>query len=226
MDLVAKAFPHIRARTMSGRPWRSCPSCAARTWTPASSSMLFRRGRTARRLPPAPRPAPLRHRAVRPRPVPTGSRWNGRSRGSGWSRPTRTTSRCSACSSSTCSGSGCSRRCATRVDEIARIDGEKVDLDARPARRPGDVRADPHLGHARLLPDRVARPARAAPEVPAHRVRGPDRRHLAVPAGAGEVGHGLPVPERRHGLEPVDYAHPSLGRRWPRPTASSSTTSR
>ena len=70
------------------------------------------------------------------------------------------------------------------LDEIARTEHVKVDLDAIDAGRRADVRADPGLGHARLLPDRVARSARAPPEAPAHALGGPDRRHLAVPARA------------------------------------------
>src|SRR4029453_14152565 len=43
--------------------------------------------------------------------------------------------------------------------------------------------------------------ARAPAEAPADPVGGPDRRHLAVPAGAGQVGHDqpLPAPARRDG---------------------------
>ena len=82
-----------------------------------------------------------------------------------------------------------------------------------PARRPGHVRADPALRHARVLPDRVARPARAAAEAPAHAVGGPDRRHLAVPSGAGEVrhDHAVPAPARRDGGADVRPPGPAAG---------------
>ena len=80
------------------------------------------------------------------------------------------------------------------LDEIARTDAIKVDLDEIPTDDPATfelIRASDTLG---LLPDRVARPARAAAEAPAHRVERPHRRHLAVPPGAGEVRHDLAVP--------------------------------
>ena len=75
------------------------------------------------------------------------------------------------------------------LDEIARTTGEKVDLERIPLDDPSTFDVDPRLRHARLLPDRIAGPARAAPEAPAGRVRGSDRRHLAVPARPGQVGH-------------------------------------
>ena len=58
-----------------------------------------------------------------------------------------------------------------------------------PPRRRADVRADPRLRHARVLPDRVPGPARAPAEAPADALGRPDRRHLAVPARTGEVRH-------------------------------------
>ena len=38
----------------------------------------------------------------------------------------------------------------------------------------------------------------------------PHHRHLAVPAGTGEVRHGHAVPAGRHGWAPADYLHPTL----------------
>ena len=60
--------------------------------------------------------------------------------------------------------------------------------------------ADPLDAHPRLLPDRVARPARAGRQVRPGDLRRPHHRHLAVPARPGEVRHGHPVPARPAGL--------------------------
>ncbi|CAA9343948.1 MAG: Error-prone repair homolog of DNA polymerase III alpha subunit, partial [uncultured Nocardioidaceae bacterium] len=61
--------------------------------------------------------------------------------------------------------------------------------------RPGEVDQDP-----RLLPDRVAGPARAGRQVRAGDLRGPHHRHLAVPARAGQERHGAAVPRGPAGL--------------------------
>ena len=86
------------------------------------------------------------------------------------------------------------------LDEIARTTGEKVDLDRIALDDERHVRDDPRLRHARVLPDRVARPARAAPEAAADALRRPDRRHLVVPARAGEVRHDPAVPASAVGV--------------------------
>ena len=97
---------------------------------------------------------------------------------------------------------------AHALDEVVRVDGETVDIDAIAAGRRADLRADPQHPHARHVPDRVARAARAGRQVRAADVRGPHHRHLAVPARAGEERHGHPVP---HGPERL------AGRRLPAP---------
>ena len=116
---------------------------------------------------------------------------------------------------------------AHALDEVARVDGETVDIDADPARRPDDVRADPQHPHARDVPDRVAGAAGAGRQVRAADVRGHRHRHLAVPARAGEERHGHPVP---HGPERLagDGLPAPRPRVLPsrRPPGSSSSTSR
>ena len=72
---------------------------------------------------------------------------------------------------------------------------------ARAVRGRRRVRHDRPRRDHRLLPDRVARPARARRQVRAARVQRPCHRHLAVPAGAGEVRHGGAVPARPERLE-------------------------
>ena len=80
-----------------------------------------------------------------------------------------------------------------------------------PLRRPGDVRADPVDAHPRLLPDRVARSARAGRQVRAGDLRRPHHRHLAVPARPGQVRHGdaRSCGPGRAG-RPPQYLHPDL----------------
>ena len=83
---------------------------------------------------------------------------------------------------------------AHALDEVAA--GRRRDPRHRrdPAGRRTDLRADPQHPHARHVPDRVARAARAGRQVRPADVRGPDHRHLAVPARPGEERHGHPVP--------------------------------
>ena len=177
-------------------------------------------GRRAPGRVPAPhRAASLRHRAGRPRP--------GRARAAGAQRgrPSH-------------DPGGQGRRRAAGLPEArhprradALVDAPRARRDrphhrregrprADPAGRRADVRADPRLRHPRVLPDRVARPARAAPEAAAHAMGGPDRRHLAVPARPGEVRHdpALPPPARRAGA-PGLRPPGSAARRCRRPTA-------
>ncbi len=100
---------------------------------------------------------------------------------------------------------------AHAVSEAARVDGVGIDLDdhaAGAARRRGDIQADPHHPHPRLLPDREPGPARAHRQVRPGALRGPHHRHLAVPSRAGQVRHDRPVPRGAARLE---------GRRVPPP---------
>ena len=90
---------------------------------------------------------------------------------------------------------------AHALDEIERTTGERIELDDHELDDPATfalvaVGADP-----RLLPDRVARPARAHRQVRPGDLRRPHHRHLAVPARPGEVRHGHPVPAGPAGLE-------------------------
>ena len=107
---------------------------------------------------------------------------------------------------------------AHAIDEVARVDGETVDIDAVPRDDPSDLRADPQHPHARHVPDRVARAAGAGRQVRAADVRGPHHRHLAVPARAGEERHGHAVP---HGPERLARRRstrtPTSSSRWRRP---------
>ncbi len=148
--------------------------------------------RTARRLPPARRAASLRDRAGLARPggacaprtlrerAPDGPGRQGRRRAARLPEA-RHPRRADALVDAARAGRD---RAHHRREGRPRTD---------PARRSGHVRDDPRLRHARLFPDRIAGPARAAPEAPAGRVRGSDRRHLAVPARPGQVGHDPPV---------------------------------
>ncbi len=74
---------------------------------------------------------------------------------------------------------------AHALAEIERVEGVRVDLDAaRTLRRPRHLRPDRQGGNARLLPDRVARPAGAVGQVRPGRLRRHHHRHLAVPSRA------------------------------------------
>ena len=96
-----------------------------------------------------------------------------------------------------------------------------------PARRPGDVRADPVDPHARHVPDRVTGSARAGRQVRARDVRRHHHRHLAVPARAGEKRHGDAVPRGATGLEAAAATCTrTCATRSSRPAVSSSSTSR
>ena len=92
---------------------------------------------------------------------------------------------------------------AHAVDEIERLEGVRD----RPRRRdPGALRRRADVPHdlavedPRLLPDRVAGPARAGRQVRHRVVRGHHHRHLAVPAGPGEERHDHALPRRQAGL--------------------------
>ena len=191
-------------RPPPGAPRHQPAHAAARAAVP--------RGRAPGRLPAPHRAAPVRHRPVEPRAGRPGAARAERE------RPPDDPGRQG-------------RRRAARLPEARRPGHPDALVDApRPGRdradhrregRPGpdrdrrhpDVRADPRLGHARLLPDRVARPARAAPEAPAHPVGGPDRRHLAVPSRAGEVRHdpAVPAPPDGHGGAGLHPSRPAPG---------------
>ena len=94
--------------------------------------------------------------------------------------------------------------------------GRRRRPDPGAARRPGHLRADRPHEDPRLLPDRVARPARADRQVRPRDVRRHRHRHLAVPARPGQVRHGharscrpgrggatgLPAPGARAGAAP------------------------
>ena len=93
---------------------------------------------------------------------------------------------------------------AHAVAEIQRVDGVRDRPRRRGSRcrsttrRPSTLisqRQDP-----RLLPDRVARAARAGRQVRHRLVRRHHHRHLAVPAGAGQERHDHAVPRRQAGL--------------------------
>ena len=123
-------------------------------------------------------------------------------------------------------------RGADAVVDRARPGRDRPDPRRRPrprldhARRRGRLQADPHVADARLLPDRVAGPARAPRAAPAADVRGPDRRDLAVPAGPGEVRHGEPVPRPAPRLSVARVPRTRVSSRSSgRPAASSCTTS-
>ena len=108
---------------------------------------------------------------------------------------------------------------AHALDEVVRIGGEPIVLDAVAAGRPGHLRDDPHHPHPGLLPDRVTRPARADRQVRPRDLRRHHRGHLAVPARPGEVRHGHPVPAGAAGLggRRPDPSRPRAGdRRDPR----------
>ncbi len=81
-----------------------------------------------------------------------------------------------------------------------------------PLRRPGRLRHDRPPRHARLLPDRVARPAGAGRQVRPRDLPRPHRRHLPLPSRPGEVGHDHPVPGGAAGLGaariPAPQPHP------------------
>ena len=83
---------------------------------------------------------------------------------------------------------------AHAIYEVQRVDHETGRHRRRSARRPDHLRADPQHPDAGHVPDRVAGAAGAGRQVRAADVRGPDHRHLAVPARAGEERHGHPVP--------------------------------
>ena len=96
---------------------------------------------------------------------------------------------------------------AHAVAEIQRIDGLEIDLDDEaqvPLDDPATYDADPLGQDPRLLPDRVAGPARAGRQVRARDVRGHHHRHLAVPARAGQERHGHALPRGQAGLEDAD----------------------
>ena len=101
---------------------------------------------------------------------------------------------------------------AYALDEIARVDGPdavraggthptrptstppRPDRPGRrPARRRGDVPADPHHPHPGLLPDRVARPARAGRQVRAAR-RSPTSSSTSRCSGPGPVKSDMVTP--------------------------------
>ena len=64
IDVIAKAFPHIRARSIQRRPGRAARAARQRAGHPAADRM-FRARRAARRAAPARRHAPVRGGAVR-----------------------------------------------------------------------------------------------------------------------------------------------------------------
>ena len=206
VGVVAKAFPHISARHLREGLER-LPELQGHQPADAPARSAVPGGRTARRLPPAHRAASLRDRAGQPRPgaacaprtlrerAPHGPGRQGRRRAARLPEA-RHPRRADALVDAARAGRD---RAHHRREGRPRTD---------PARRSGHVRADPRLRHARLLPDRIAGPARAAPEAPARRVRGSDRRHLAVPARPGQVGHDPPVHRAADGAATA-HLHPS-----------------
>ena len=231
IDAVAKAFPHIRANQVHAA-LRDLPGAAGQ---PAGleagrrhrrSRPAVRPRRPARRAAPAHRAAPVRGAALRrhaARPHPGGEQLprlpdepvrQGRRRGAraAQARPAGHPDAVGDRARPRRGGAG------RRRDRRHR---------RRPAGRPDDLRADPQHPHARHVPDRVARSARAGRQVRAADVRGPHHRHLAVPARAGEERHGHPVP---HGPERLagrrSTRTPTWSSRWRRPPGSWSSTSR
>ena len=99
---------------------------------------------------------------------------------------------------------------AHAVQEVKRVDGDRRRRRRDRARRPRHLRAHPVDQDPRLLPDRVARPARAGRQVRAGDVRGPHHRHLAVPARAGQERHGAAVPRGPAGLAGTGIPPPDL----------------
>ena len=101
---------------------------------------------------------------------------------------------------------------AHAVAEIERVDGVRIDLDDEAQVPFDDDRTFPMISQAedpRLLPDRVAGPARAGRQVRPRDVRGHHHRHLAVPARAGQERHDHALPRRQAGL--ADAALPARG---------------
>ena len=101
---------------------------------------------------------------------------------------------------------------AHALTEIKRVDGVELDLDDEgsvPFDDPRTFSTDLPGQDAGLLPDRVARPARAGRQVGAGDVRGHHHRHLAVPTRPGEERHDHAVPQRQAGL--ADAAVPPRG---------------
>jgi error-prone DNA polymerase len=107
---------------------------------------------------------------------------------------------------------------AHAITEIARVEGGERRHrrpGPGPAGRSGHLRPHPLHPHPGLLPDRIARAARADRQIRAGDLRRPGHRHLFVPTRSGEIRYGHPVPARAAGLGAPRPAasHPDRGPR-------------
>ena len=190
VDRLAKAFPHIRARDARAA-LAELPEL--RGVREAGGERLWPAGRGAGRAAARDRHAPVRGAALgRHAAGPYAGRPDQR-RGLR-DVPVRQGGR---------GGPGAAQaRCAGRADAVRdgacgrrdRPGHRAPDRPRRPragaARRRRDLRPDPLDRDARLLPDRVAGPARPGRQASARHLPRSGRRHLPLPAGAGRRRYG------------------------------------
>ena len=193
VGMVAKAFPHISARNIRDGLER-LPELQRHQPADAPAGAAVPRRRAPRRVPAAHRAASVRHRACPATTSPSGCRSSAPPTVTGWSRRTRTTSRSWATSSSTSSGCGCSRRCAMRSTRSPAPPGRRSTwTGSRSMTVPPSslIRASDTLGCFQIeSPGQRELLQKLQPDA----VGGPDRRHLAVPSGPGEIRHDPAVP--------------------------------
>ena len=206
---VVPAHPGQGRASRAGRAART--ACLRADLEPSRPAL--RPGGAARRVAPARRAAPLRggalgRRAARSHPgrsqlarVPDEPVRQGRCRGrrSAQARRARYPDAVRDGLRAGRSGPGgrgrrCQRGWASGRCRLPRTRHRADRAGCRPVRRRSHLPDDPHRAHPRLLPDRVTRATRTGRQVRSRDLRRPDHRHLAVPARAGEVRHGHPVP--------------------------------